>query len=93
MYHSPDTPEAIKRIQQQIWLSKPIEERITLSLQMIDDARAMQIYGLKMRYPHWTDNDIRIYHLKRMLKNYPSLTWLAPIIQDLEKSLVNTEGV
>lgn len=84
MYHSPDTPEAIKRIQQQIWMAKPIEERILLSLQMIDDARLLQIHGLKMRYPDWSEQDIRIFRLKRMLKNYPSLTWLEPIIQQLE---------
>jgi hypothetical protein len=87
MYRSPDTPEAVKRIQQKIWMSKPIEERIRLSLQMIDDARSMQIHGLKMRYPHWTDDDIRIHQLKRMFKNYPSLHWLEPIIQQLELEL------
>lgn len=84
MYHSPDTPETVKRIQQKIWMTKPIEERIILSLQMIDDARQMQIHGLKMRYPNWSDEDIRIFQLKRLLKNYPSLTWLEPIIQQLE---------
>lgn len=84
MYHSPDTPEAVKRIQQQIWMSKPLEERITLSLQMIDDTRQMQIHGLKMRYPNWSDKDIHVFQLKRLLKNYPSLTWLEPIIQQLE---------
>ena len=89
MYRSPDTPEAVKRIQQKIWMSKPIEERITRSLQMIDDARILQTIGLKMRYPHWSDQDIRIFRLKRLLKNYPNLTWLAPIIQELEQ---NTEG-
>ena len=85
MYRSPDTPEAIKRIQQNIWLSKPIEERITRSLQMIDDARFLQTIGLKMRYPHWSDQDIRIFRLKRLVKNYPNLTWLVPIIQELEQ--------
>jgi hypothetical protein len=85
MYRSPDTPEAISRLQQKIWMDKPIEERIVLSLQMIDDARSMQIHGLKMRNPHWTDEDIRIFRLKRLLKNYPSLTWLTPIIEQLEQ--------
>lgn len=84
MYRSLDTPEEVKRIQQKIWMSKPIEERIKLSLQMIDDARLLQIHGLKMRYPEWTDEDIRIFRLKRLLKNYPSLNWLEPIIQQLE---------
>jgi hypothetical protein len=93
MYRSPDTPEAVKRMQQKIWMDKTIQERITLSMQMIDDARSMQTHGLKMRNPHWTDEDIRIYRLKRMMKNYPSLTWLDPIIQQLEaKNRPNTEG-
>ena len=81
MYRSPDTPEAVKRIQQKIWLAKPIEERIVRSLQMIEDARLLQIHGLKMRYPDWTDEDIRIFRLKRLLKNDASLHWLAPLIE------------
>jgi hypothetical protein len=84
MYRSPDTPEAVSRLQQKIWMDKPIQERITLSLQMIDDAHLMQIHGLKMRYPNWSDEDIRIFRLKRLVKNYSSLTWLEPIIQQLE---------
>jgi hypothetical protein len=86
MYRSPDTPEAIKLIQQRIWMAKPIEERILLSLQMIEDARLIQIHGLKMRYPNWSDEDVRIFRLKRLLKNYPSLYWLAPIIDQLEQN-------
>ena len=85
MFRSPDTPESIKRIQQQIWMSKPIEERISLRLQMIDDARSMQIHGLKMRYPHWSEKDIHVFRLKRLHKNYPSLHWLESIIKNLEE--------
>ena len=47
MYRSPDTPEAVKRMQQKIWMDKTIQERITLSMKMIDDARSMQTHGLK----------------------------------------------
>jgi hypothetical protein len=85
MYRSPDTPEHVKRIQQEIWLSKPIEERITLSFQMIDDGRAMQAHGLKMRNPHWDDEDVRIHRLKLWVKREPKLFWLQPIIDDLEQ--------
>lgn len=84
MYPSADTPEAVKRIQQKIWLSKPLEERIVRSLQMIEDARLLQIHGLKMRYPHWSDEEIRIFRLKRLLKNDASLHWLRPIIEPLK---------
>ncbi len=81
MYRSLDTPEAVKRIQQKIWLAKPIEERIVRSLQMIEDARLLQIHGLKMRYPDWTDEEIRIFRLKRLIKNDASVSWLAPLIE------------
>jgi hypothetical protein len=81
MYPSPDTPEAVKRIQQKIWLAKPLEERIVRSLQMIEDARLLQIHGLKMRYPDWTDDQIRIFRLKRLIKNDASLHWLTPLIE------------
>jgi hypothetical protein len=84
MYRSLDTPESVKRIQQRIWLAKPIQERITLSLQMIDDTRALQEMGLKMRYPHWDEQDVRIHRLKVWLKRDAKLFWLRPIIEQLE---------
>ena len=80
MYLSPDTPMAVKEIQQQIWLSKSIEERLRLSAQMIDDAIALQIHGIRMRHPDWTEQQIRHYRLRRMMKTDPSLTWLEGII-------------
>jgi hypothetical protein len=84
MYRSPDTPEHVKRIQQEIWLAKPIEERITLSFQMIDELRQLQEIGLKMRHPDWDDEDVRIYRLKIWVKREPKLFWLRPIIERLE---------
>jgi hypothetical protein len=35
-----DTPEHVKKIQREIWLSKPLEERLRLTLQMNDDLYA-----------------------------------------------------
>ncbi|HZY38998.1 MAG TPA: hypothetical protein VFE53_20195 [Mucilaginibacter sp.] len=32
-----DTPDHVKKIQQEIWLSKPVEERLLLTLQMNDE--------------------------------------------------------
>jgi hypothetical protein len=85
MYRSPDTPEHVKRIQQEIWLSKPIEERITLSFQMIDELRQLQEIGLKIRHPDWDDEDIRIHRLRVWVKREPKLFWLRPIIEQLEQ--------
>jgi hypothetical protein len=31
-----DTPDHVKKIQQDIWLSKPVEERLRLTLEMND---------------------------------------------------------
>jgi hypothetical protein len=31
-----DTPDHVKKIQQEIWLSKPVEERLRLTLEMSD---------------------------------------------------------
>ncbi len=36
-----DTPDHVKRIQLELWLAKPAEERIRLTLQMNDE-----LYGL-----------------------------------------------
>ena len=81
MYLSPDTPMAVKEIQQQIWLSKSMEERLRLSAQMIDDAIALQIHGIRMRHPDWTEQQIRHYRLRRMMQSDPSLAWLERIIE------------
>jgi hypothetical protein len=35
-----DTPEHVKKIQREIWLSKPVEERLRLTLQMNDELYA-----------------------------------------------------
>ena len=32
-----DTPKHVKNIQREIWLSKPVEERLRLTLQMNDE--------------------------------------------------------
>ena len=32
-----DTPDHVKKIQQDIWLAKPLEERLRLTLQMNDE--------------------------------------------------------
>lgn len=76
MYHSPDTPLFIKKKQQEIWLSKTLEERLHLSLQMIEDARLLQIHGIAIRYPHWTPEQIKLYLLWRRIQKDPSLHWL-----------------
>jgi|GEM_PF-7033595 hypothetical protein len=76
MYHSPDTPPAIKKKQQEIWLAKSMEERLCLSLQMIDDARSLQLHGIALRYPHWTPTQIMHYLLWKLAQNDPSLHWL-----------------
>lgn len=76
MYHSPDTPYFIKKKQQEIWLSKPIEERLHLSLQMIEDTRLLQIHGIAIRYPHWTPEQIKHYLLWRRIQQDPNLQWL-----------------
>lgn len=85
MYHSPDTPLHVKRIQQQIWMSKTIGQRLVISCQMIDDLRTFQTAGLKRQHPHWDDEDVRIHRLKLWVKREPKLFWLQPIIDDLEQ--------
>lgn len=76
MYHSPDTPLAVKKKQQEIWLSKSIEERLRLSLQMIEDAQALQIHGVSIRYPRWTTAEIRHYLLWRRIQKDSTLHWM-----------------
>ena len=76
MYKSPDTPLAIKKKQQEIWLAKPISERLILSLQMIEDARLLQIHGVSLRYPDWTMEEIQHYILWRRILRDPTLTWM-----------------
>jgi hypothetical protein len=80
MYLSPDTPLHVKKIQQDIWLSKPIEERLRLSANMIDDAIKLQLFGIKMRHPEFSEKDAKRYRLLRMAENDPALTWLIKML-------------
>lgn len=86
MYLSPDTPLHVKKIQQEIWLSKSLEERLVLSGKMIDDAIALQIHGIKMRNPDWTDHQAKIYRFRRMIKTDPTLAWLEKVLDEKEQT-------
>jgi hypothetical protein len=80
MYLSPDTPLYVKKIQQDIWLSKSIEERLRLSADMIDDAIKLQLFGIKMRHPEFSEKEAKRYRLLRMAENDPALTWLIKML-------------
>ncbi|WP_373549842.1 hypothetical protein [Haliscomenobacter sp.] len=80
MYLSPDTPLHVKKIQQDIWLSKSIEERLRLSAEMIDDAIKLQLFGIKMRHPEFNEKEAKRYRLLRMAENDPALTWLIKML-------------
>lgn len=80
MYLSPDTPIYVKMIQQEIWLSKSIEERLRLSADMIDDAIKLQLFGIKMRHPEFSEKEAKRYRLLRMAENDPTLTWLIKML-------------
>ncbi|WP_353484075.1 hypothetical protein [Haliscomenobacter sp.] len=80
MYLSPDTPLYVKKIQQEIWLSKSIEERLRLSADMIDDAIKLQLFGIKMRHPEFSEKEAKRYRLLRMAENDPALTWLVKML-------------
>ena len=80
MYLSPDTPLYVKKIQQDIWLSKSIEERLRLSADMIDDAIKLQLFGIKMRHPEFSEKEAKRYRVLRMAENDPALTWLIKML-------------
>jgi len=80
MYLSQDTPLYVKKIQQDIWLSKSIEERLRLSADMIDDAIKLQLFGIKMRHPEFSEKEAKRYRLLRMAENDPALTWLIKML-------------
>lgn len=83
MYLSLDTPLHVKQIQQEIWLSKPIEERLSLSAAMIDDAIKLQLFGIQLANPEFSLAEAKRFRLRRMAENDPNLAWLLRIIEPI----------
>jgi hypothetical protein len=79
MFQSADTPQYIKKIQEKIWLSKTLEERLYQSLKMCEDAQELQKAGIRHAHPTWSEDQIKLEMLRRKQKNDPSLWWLDKI--------------
>ena len=64
-----DTPDYIRKKQIEIILSKPMNERLRMTLDMIDFARETTRRLIKREHPEFTDVEVNIELFRRTYKN------------------------
>ncbi len=60
------TPEAAW-VQMQIYRRMPAEQRLLQTLEMSDGIRELCAAGVRAQYPHYTDEQVRLTVIRRML--------------------------
>ena len=60
------TPEAAW-VQMQVYRHMPAEKRLLLTLEMSDGMREICSAGVRAQFPHFTDEQIRLTVIRRML--------------------------
>ncbi len=64
-----DTPDHIRKKQIEIILSKPMNERLRMTLDMIDFARETTHRLIKRQHPEFTDLEVKVELFRRTYKN------------------------
>ena len=62
-----DTTPEVAWVQMQIYRRMPAEKRLLLTLEMSDGIREICAAGVRAQYPHFTDEQVRLTVIRRML--------------------------
>ena len=76
-----DTSEDARQKQREIILSKTVQERLVMGLQMMEDVRQIVLNSIRIKNPGISEVDLKIEFVKRYYKNDFSPERLADIIQ------------
>ncbi len=76
-----DTPDHIKKKQREIWFSKPQEERMRLSLELIQEVNEQIDYRIRTQNPNFSEGEIRVEFIRQMYKDDLSPEYLAAVSQ------------
>ena len=66
-----DTPEYIRRKQNEIWLAKSPQERVRLGFEMIEDAFKMTRFFIQQQNPDISERDLKIAVFLFLIKLLP----------------------
>ncbi len=64
-----DTPKEIRKIQNQIFFQKTVQERFQIGIEMIEDAKKIVENSIKSKKPQISSIDLKIEVFKRFYKN------------------------
>jgi hypothetical protein len=64
-----DTPKEIRKIQNQIFFQKTVQERFQIGIEMIEDAKKIVENSIKRKNPQISSIDLKIEVFKRFYKN------------------------
>ena len=64
-----DTPKEIRKIQNQIFFQKTVQERFKIGIEMIEDSKKIVENSIKIKNPQISANDLKIEVFKRFYKN------------------------
>jgi len=76
-----DTPEYIRQKQHEIWLAKPIEERMRLGLELIQEVNEQIEDRIRTQNPTFTEGEIRAEFIRQMYKDDLSPEYLEAVTQ------------
>lgn len=81
-----DTTNEMHHYQYDLIMSKTLEERFTMGLEMIETGRELMISGIKSQNPGLAENEILFELLMRQKKYDKSLNWLDYLMPEIRKA-------
>lgn len=76
-----DTPDHIRKKQREIWFSKPLEERMRLGLELIQDVNQQIEDRIRTQNPTFSEGQIRAEFVRQMYKDELSEEYLKDVTQ------------
>ena len=76
-----DTPDHIRKKQREIWFSKPLEERMRLGLELIQEVNQQIEDRIRTQNPTFSEGEIRAEFVRQMYKDELSAQYLEDVTQ------------
>jgi hypothetical protein len=76
-----DTPDHIRKKQREIWFSKPLEERMRLGLELIQEVNQQIEDRIRTQNPTFSEGQIRAEFVRQMYKDELSEEYLKDVTQ------------
>jgi hypothetical protein len=76
-----DTPEHIRKKQNEIWLSKPVAERFALACSAIDEMNKQTEDRIKRQNPGISEGDMRAEFIRQMYKDELAPEYLEDVMK------------